>query len=192
MTRITRALLLSLVALALLAGATGLSTAPPPKPTGETAQPVSPPPGPHLILAVPLALHNLPPEVTEYQVTCTVWATSHQRSGGTSQSATSPPAPQKPIAVGTQPALGRGSGTAHGQLPSASLGRGTDVDVEVSVGVFANPADAHSLSLIDWYHCELTLQGTAYQATVDYLNATATIPLASGAPYTRVVEGPIP
>jgi len=189
MTRIARALVLSLVALAHPAGAAG-PPALPPKPTGEAA-PVSPPPGPHLILSVPLSLHNLPPEVTQYEVTCSVRATSFHPSGGASQTTPSPPATQQPIAAG-KPTLARGSGTARGQLPSASLGRGTDVDLELSVGVFISPSDAHALSLVNWYHCELTLQGTAYQTTVDYLNATATIPVATGVPYTRVVEGLLP
>lgn len=168
-------------ALALLAAAPTMAVAS----RGATgAQTTPPPPGPHIILTVPVELYKLPPEVDQYAVTCEAW--------------TGVPHSKLPDGV---PAKVVGKGSASGPIPNADPKGNHDIKSTATVGIFIDfprsgglgpEGIAKWLASATWYRCELTLSGTAYQVTTTYLDSTTSIPLSKGAPYIQFVQGELP
>lgn len=144
------------------------------------------PPGPHLILQVPLDMHSLPPEITQYKVQC---ITDPDFDGHS----ISPPKTGSDSTIGAAIPLSSktrtGEGSATGSIPAG----GRDFSTEVTVGIFMRKRENISfeniMKALGSYQCELILTGTAYEVTTEYLNASTAIPLAKGAPYTRFIEG---
>lgn len=123
------------------------------------------PPGPHFVITVPLLLRNLPPEVNQYEVRCTV-------SG--------------PDSTGRPTSMGEGAAT--GSIPPGEL------RVEATVDVFLRDPTQTAFVQVRGYQCELFLNGTASGHTQRYLGGTgsAQMPLAPGAPLNTSVRGPMP
>jgi hypothetical protein len=177
------------VAFVALASAATMTQAAMTGTTGKPATHSAPPAGPHFILSVPVELSSLPPEIDQYAVTCIAYNSVPKLRGEGMVTATSP---------GTS-IVGRGS--AKGAVSGANSKDNRDFKSTATVGIFIDfpghtgegPATvARRLASAVWYRCELTLSGTAYQVTTNYLSGNTTIPLAPRAPYVQFVEGPLP
>jgi hypothetical protein len=132
------------------------------------------PPGPHIILTVPLVLRSMPPEVNQYEVVCFVEG-----------------APGSSAQRGTGKILGKGVATGPIAGTSQKSPDAFTKDVEVEVDV--TPATAETLQSVESYQCELFLDGVANGFTVRYLgDGRTTMPLAAGVHPKRLIRGPMP
>lgn len=134
------------------------------------------PPGPQLILTVPMGLLSLPPEVDQYEVRCNVFV----------------PGYSDPV----------GHGSAVGAIPNTGSKSGVDFKAEATVGIFFTVGTMETLSAFNGYECWLGLRGTAYGVTTTYLSnydrrlpyqqGESGFPLNPGAPFIRHIKVQIP
>jgi len=183
------------VAFVALASAATMTQAATTETSVKPATQAGPPAGPHFILSVPVELSSLPPEIDQYEVNCTAhYAMPNLPDQKAATTASPTTSADKSI-------VGRGS--AKGVVPGANSKDDRAFKSTVAVGIFINfppihgqvagpDAVAHRLAQAVRYRCELTLSGTAYQVTTNYLSSNRTIPLAPRAPYVQFVEGPLP
>lgn len=113
-----------------------------------------PPPGPHLVIRVPVRLRDLPSQVDTYEVRCT-----GNVLAGTTTSAT-------PV-----------TGVVSGPIPA-----GADFSTNVDVGLTFKLARGEDITKKEFrYQCSLFLRGTAYGTTTTYLaDQDLSYPLAPG------------
>jgi hypothetical protein len=133
------------------------------------------PPGPHVLITVPLVLTALPPEVNQYEINCAVFA-----AGGRGSAA----------ARGT--ALGKGVAVGPTATPGARPGEVLHTDVVVEV--FLNDPSVETLAQVDFYRCHLVLSGTANGHTQRYTGEglAAPMPIAAGSHPRFEASGPVP
>lgn len=121
------------------------------------------PPGPHFTFTVPVHLANLPPEISQYTVTCS---------------------------VGTARSLTMASGSVHNPITGGAVN--TEVAVNVTVDTrrdpFAHPANATNYRCNLKLDNGSTIPYLQYLPD----SGVANFPLASGAPFIYWAMGTIP